>query len=340
VRRASALPGVEAAGINSAVPLEGGGSEAPVLTEGQPMPTSDRPAPTCLFQAASPDYFRAMQIQVLGGRVFTEQDTESSPPVVVVDESLADRLFKDQDPVGKRIAFELQGGHSPDPSVAKPLWREVIGVVRHVKHYGLVSEPPFVQLYTPYTQLPSYMRERRPSMALVVRTAIEPEALASSLRQEVAAIDPDIPVYGLQTMREYVAQTTEQPRMSMMLLGMFGGLALMLAVVGIYGVLSYTVTERTREIGIRMALGATRADVLRLIVGQGMALTLVGVAIGVAASLGITRFLRTLLFGVSPYDLSTFVAITALLSGVALVAAFVPGRRASNVSPTEALRYE
>jgi len=340
VRRVVTLPGVEAAGINSAVPLEGGGSEAPVIVEGQPMPTHDRPAPTCLFQTTSPDYFRAMQIHVLSGRVFTDQDSESSLPVVVVDESLAERLFKGQEAVGKRIAFELQGGHSDDPSVARPLWREVIGVVRHVKHYGLVNEPPFVQLYAPFRQLPTYMHERRPAMALVVRTAIEPDAIASALRREVAGIDRDIPVYGLQTMRAYVAQTTEQPRMNMMLLGLFGGLALMLAVVGIYGVLSYTVTERTREIGIRMALGATRSDVLRLIVGQGMALTLAGVVIGIAASLAIVRFLRTMLFGVSPYDPATFAAIAALLSAVALVAAFVPGRRASNVNPIEALRYE
>jgi putative ABC transport system permease protein len=337
LRRVGALPAVDAAGLNSAVPLEGGGSEAPVIPEGAPMPTPDRPPALTLFQTTSPGYFRAMGIQVLKGRVFSERDTADSTPVAIVDDSLARRLFPADEAIGKRIAFEFRGHGAAD---AQPSWREVIGVVRHVRHYGMASEPPFVQVYTPYLQLPVYMQERRPGMALVVRTSLEPQALASSIRREVAAIDRDIPIYGLQTMDAYLAQNTEQPRLNVMLLTAFGALALLLSVVGIYGVLSYSVSQRTQEIGIRMALGASRRDVLALVVGHGMLLTVAGIAIGLAASYAVTRSMTALLFQVSPHDPSTFAAIVVLLGAVALAASLLPGLRATRVSPIQALRYE
>jgi putative ABC transport system permease protein len=290
-----------------------------------------------LFQTTSPDYFRAMGIQVLKGRVFSERDTAESTPVAIVDESLAHRLFPNDDAIGKRIAFEFRGHGAAD---MQPSWREIIGVVRHVRHYGMASEPPFVQLYTPYRQLPMYMQERRPGMALVVRTSLEPQAVASSIRRELAAIDRDIPIYGLQTMDAYLAQNTEQPRLSVMLLTGFGALALLLSVVGIYGVLSYSVSQRTQEIGIRMALGATRRNVLALVVGHGMLLTVAGIAIGLAASYAVTKSMTALLFQVSPHDPSTFAAIVLLLGAVALAASLLPGLRAARVSPIQALRYE
>jgi len=177
-------------------------------------------------------------------------------------------------------------------------------------------------------------------MALVVRTSLEPQALASSIRREVAAIDRDIPIYGLQTMDAYLAQNTEQPRLNVMLLTAFGALALLLSVVGIYGVLSYSVSQRTQEIGIRMALGASRRDVLALVVGHGMLLTVAGIAIGLAASYAVTRSMTALLFQVSPHDPSTFAAIVVLLGAVALAASLLPGLRATRVSPIQALRYE
>jgi putative ABC transport system permease protein len=337
LRRVGALPAVDAAGLNSAVPLEGGGSEAPVIPEGAPMPSPDRLPAMTLFQTTSPDYFRAMGIQVLKGRVFSERDTAESTPVAIVDESLARRLFPTDDAIGKRIAFEFRGHGGAD---MQPSWREVIGVVRHVRHYGMASEPPFVQVYTPYLQLPVYMQERRPGMALVVRTSLEPQAVAASIRREVAAIDRDIPIYGLQTMDAYLAQNTEQPRLSVMLLTGFGALALLLSVVGIYGVLSYSVSQRTQEIGIRMALGATRRNVLALVVGHGMLLTVAGIAIGLAASYAVTKSMTALLFQVSPHDPSTFAAIVLLLGAVALAASLLPGLRAARVSPIQALRYE
>jgi putative ABC transport system permease protein len=337
LRRVSAMSGIESAGLNSAVPLEGGGSEAPVIKEGDAMPNADHPAPTTLFQTTSPDYFRAMGIPLLKGRPFTDRDTADAPLVAIVDETLVRAVFHDADPIGKRISFEIR---SHTPADAHPIWREVVGVVRHVRHYGLAGEPPFVQVYTPFEQLPVYMQPRGPSMALFTRTTLPPDGLAAALRRELAAIDPDIPLYGLQTMGRYLEQNTEQPRLNVVLLGGFGALALVLAIVGIYSVLSYTVSQRTQEIGIRMALGASRRDVLALVVGQGMLLAGLGVAIGLAASYAVARSMRALLFEISPHDPATFATLTTLLAVVALAASAVPGLRATRVDPIEALRRE
>jgi putative ABC transport system permease protein len=337
--RVSALPGLDAVALNSAVPLEGGGSESEVRYEGQPAPTSVREeGTTCLFQASTPGYFRAMGVPVLKGRAFTDHDTVTSAPVAVVDESLVRRLFPNADPIGKRIAFEFRGHHgAQDP---QPIWREIAGVVRHVHHYGLVGEPPYVQVYTPFAQLPVWFLERRPSMALVVRTPLDAERLAAAIRREVAAVDRAIPVYGVQTMETTVAQSTEQSRLSVMLLALFGALALVLVTLGIYGVLSFLVGRRTQEIGIRLALGATRGDVTRLIVGYGMGLAAIGTACGLAASWGITQSMRALLYDLSPHDPATYAWIVALVWGVALIASYLPARHATRVDPLQALRTE
>ena len=337
VRRAASIAAVEAVGLNSAVPLEGGGSESEVRYEGQPPPRSVREEGTmCLFQASTPGYFRAMGIAIVRGRSFTERDTAEATPVAIVDETLVRKFFPNADPIGKRIAFESRG-HGPD---SPPIWREIVGVVRPVRHYALVGGPANVQVYAPFDQLPIWFHDRRPTMALLARTALEPEQLAASIRQAVRGIDPDIPVYGIQTMEQYVGQAMEQSRINMTLLGLFGGLALVLSSLGIYGVPSYVVSRRTQEIGIRMALGATRRDVMRLIVGHGMALTVAGIAIGLAASWAITRSLSTLLVGVSPHDPGTFAAIALLLATIAFVASYLPGRRATRVDPMITLRYE
>jgi putative ABC transport system permease protein len=337
LRRAAALPAVEAVGLNSSTPLEGGGAESEVRYEGQPPPSSPKEeGTTCLFQAASPDYFRAMGIAVVRGRAFTDRDTSAAAPVAVVEEALVHKFFPDADPIGKRIAFEFSG-HGPG---GQPIWREVVGVVRHVRHYGLVREPANLEVYAPLEQLPIWFRNRRPNMTLFARTSLEPEQLAASIRQAVSGIDRDIPVFSLQTMEGYVAQSTEQSRLNMTLLGLFGGLALLLASLGIYGVLSYLVGRRAQEIGIRMALGATRGDVMRLVVGHGMALAAAGIGIGLAASWAITRSLSTLLVGVSPHDPGTFAAIALLLAAMAFVASYLPGRRATRVDPMITLRAE
>ena len=315
LQRASAIPGLDVVGLNSALPLAGMGSEAEVRFEGQPPPSSAHEEGTAsLFQAVTPDYFRAMGIPIVRGRSFTDRDT-----------------------AGKRIAFEFVGAHG---SGAQPVWREIVGVVRHVRHYGLVREPAIFQVYAPVEQLPIWFRDRRPTMTLFARTALEPDQVVASIRQAVSRIDPDIPVFGVQTMEQYVDQATEQSRLSMTLLSSFGALALVLASLGIYGVLSYLVSRRTQEIGIRLALGATRADVMRLIVGHGMTLALTGIAIGLAASWAITRSLASLLVGISPHDPATFAAIVAILGTIAFIASYLPGRRATRVDPVNTLRYE
>jgi putative ABC transport system permease protein len=338
VRRVAAIPGVAAAGVNSAVPLEGGGAEAGVVVEGRPLVPGKADAAT-LFQASSPDYLAAMRIRLLRGRYFTDRDNHEAPRVVIVDESLVRRLFGDGDPIGKRISFEFHGvGHGdPNPTV---LWREIVGVVAHVRHYGIAAEPPYVQVYTPFDQPPVYFEERHPSMALVARSSLAPDALVAAIRREVTALDADVPVYGVQPMTTYLAQNTEQPRLNVVLLGGLSLLALVLAVIGIYGVVSYTVSQRTQEIGVRMALGATRRHVLRMVVGQVAALIGGGLVIGVAASLALGSVLRTMLFEVSPHDPLTVASIAAVLAVVAIVASIVPARRATRVDPLVALRAE
>ena len=197
-----------------------------------------------------------------------------------MDDTLVRTLFADADPIGRRMAFEFGGSHGH----REPIYREIVGVVHHVRHYGLTSEP-FVQVYAPVDQLPLWFEERRPAMAVVARTSLTPEAVTGSIRREIATIDPDIPVYGVQTMGDYVSQTMEQPRLGVVLLAGFGGLALLLALMGIYGVVAYSVAARTQEIGIRMALGATRGNVLQLVLGGAIGLIATGVALGVGASL-------------------------------------------------------
>jgi putative ABC transport system permease protein len=339
IDRVATLPGVEAAGLNSALPLEGGGSESAVIAEGQPMPKpgSGPPPNLCMFQAITPDYFRAMGIPIVSGRALTERDTADSIPVAVIDESFARKMFPSQNAIGKRFSFEIRG-HVPDES--NLIWREIVGIVPHVRHYGLASEPPYVQVYTTMAQLPLWYQERRPAMALFVRTRSEPDAITASVRGAVASIDRDIPLYNIKPMVRYLSEATEQPRLNVTLLGGLATLALVLAMLGIYGLLSYAVTERQREIGVRMAFGATRGDVLRLIVGRGIMLTGLGLAGGLIASLLVTRWMQTLLYQVSPHDPVTFVTIIALLAGVAFLAAYLPARRATHVDPVVTLRYE
>ena len=335
--RASNVSGIEWVGLNSVVPLEGGGSESSVIAQGQSTPTPDRPGLTSLFQVTGGEYFRAMGIEILKGRTFTGQDTPTSVQVAVIDDTLAAKLFPGIDPIGKRIAFEFTGDSVAN---ARPIWREVIGVVSHVRHYGLRQEPPFVQIYTPLTQLPFWFQERHPSMALFARTALESEAVVASIRGELRALDSDIPLYGIQPMREYVSQRLEQSILSTTLLAVFASLAFILAIVGIYGVLSFAVSQRTREIGVRMALGATTDSMVRLVVAQGAILAAIGIALGLGGALVVTRTLQTQLYEVSPTDPATFATIVFVVTTVALAASYIPARRAARVDPLVALRYE
>ena len=251
----------------------------------------------------------------------------------MVDESAASAFWPGQNPLGRRVAFEYHGQSVADP---RPVWREVVGVVRRVRHYDLTGNTARVQVYVPYTQPPLYLQTLS-SMALMARTDGDPAALAGNIRHQVAAMDADLPVFLVRAMTEYVDSTLEQPRPSMAVLSAINGLALLLATIGIYGVLSYSVSQRTREIGIRMALGATRGIVLRGIMREGVLISAAGVVVG---SLACMQLIGNLLFGVSPTDLATYVATPLVLFAVALCATLIPARRATKVDPIVALHYE
>ena len=335
--RMQGLPGVDALGINSAIPLEGGASESGILKEGDPLPSSDRPGTMCLFQTTGGDYFKAMGIPLVRGRLFDSRDQASGgAPVAIIDDTAAAKLFGEENPVGRRIAFETTG----DPPNYKPIWREVIGVVSHVRHYGLTTEPPYVQVYTPYAQLPLWFQQRRPAMALIARTTDDPASMIATIRQRVAAIDGQLPVHNVQALRELVGRQIEQPRLSATLVFAFAAIALLLATLGVYGVLSYLVVQRTREIGVRLALGARRVQIIGQIVRQGLVLAGIGLAFGLAAAVGAGRWLSASLVDVSSTDGVTFAVVAVVLVVAALAASLIPARRASAVDPLSALRTE
>jgi putative ABC transport system permease protein len=324
--RVKALPGVESAATTSFVPIapDAGFSRLAFAIEGQTPDPAD--PPVAFYNGVSPDYFRTMQIPVLRGRVFDERDVRNSPGVAIVNETLARRYFPGSDPVGRRITMNDENPKEED-------WATIIAVVKDTKPRELAGEP-VAEMYMPYAQQPE------PNMALMIRTVARPDAVAAAVRREVLALDRDQPVYSVRTLPAVMSEAVATPRFRTYLLGAFAALALVLAVVGIYGVMSYAVTQRTHEFGIRMALGAQGKDVLKLVVGHGMALALAGVAIGLVASFALTRVLAGLLYGVTPTDPVTFAAVSLLLAAVALAACLVPARRATKVDPMTALRYE
>ena len=325
IERIKNLPGVKSvAGINP-LPLSNSNVSYRFVVEGAPfVPLADRPYAG--VRVVTPDYFQTMSIPNLKGRSFTEQDRENSPSVIIINEALASRYWPNQDPIGKRLGFlEEDSG--------KQVWREIVGVVGNVRHKALEIEV-MPEAYFPYKQSPANF------MSLVVRTASDPVSMVPAIRRQVLSVDKDQPVSDVMTMEQRVAKSVASRRFVMLLLGSFSVLALGLAAVGIYGVMAYLVTQRTQEIGVRMALGAQKRDVLRLVVGKGMALAVTGAAIGLVASLVLTRLMRSLLFQVTPTDWFTFVIVSVVLLTVALLACYIPARRATRVDPLVALRYE
>jgi predicted permease len=321
LERVRTLPGAQSAAVISTLPLSGSNADAGFVIEGRPAPNPDQ-QPVAWVSSVSPDYFRTMGMRLIAGRQFNERDNENSPKVVIISEATARRHFPNEDPIGKRI-----GNGRPDG------WREIIGVTADVKHFGL-SQDARVSMFFPHRQQPSR------GMFVVTRTAADPLSLSSALRGAVAAIDKNLAVSNIITMEEITAQSIGQERFTLLLLGVFSMLALLLATAGIYGVMSYAVAQRTHEIGIRMALGAQARDVLKLVITQGMALVLAGVGIGLASALALTRFIRGLLFGVSATDAVTFALVPFLLAAVALLACYLPARRAAKVDPMVALRCD
>jgi putative ABC transport system permease protein len=329
LERLSSTPGVESAGMITSVFLSKTPNSTYFSIEGRPsfLPGQRVEVP---LDSISPNYFQVMGTPIIKGRAFNDQDTENAPRAVIINETMARRFWPGEDPIGKRIKY----GDADAPEDESP-WRTIVGVVADTRRTGFESEVRS-ETFLPMAQEPPGR------LTLVVRAAgnADPSGLAATLRGAVQAIDPDQPVYDIKTMTQWVSETIAQRRLNMILLGTFALLALLLAAVGIYGVMSYSVTQRTHEIGIRMALGAQRRDVLKMIIGQGMGLTLIGIGVGLIGALALTRLMSSLLFEVSAFDPLTFFGVSALLTFIALLACFIPARRAMKVDPMIALRYE
>ncbi|HEX8351489.1 MAG TPA: ABC transporter permease [Pyrinomonadaceae bacterium] len=323
LERVAAVPGVEAAGLASHLSVEEYGTNGYVRVEGKTYAPNREPLVE--LRVVSPDYFRVMGVPLVRGRMFDERDTKDAPAGVVVNETMARTVWPGEDPVGKRVWGR--------PVVSD--WVPVVGVVADVKNVGLVR-PPVPEFYFNYARGGEGLR----NVTLAVRSRLEPAVLAAAVRREVREVDPGQPAYGVRTMRAVLDGTVTDRRLNMTLLGVLSALALALAVVGIYGVMSYNVARHTREIGIRMALGAQKTHIHRLVIGRGAALALAGVLVGLVLALWLTRLMTGLLFDVSATDPATFAGIAALLFAVALVACYVPARRAVKVDPLVALRYE
>jgi len=337
------LPGVESVAAASGLPLGNNGWQTSYVIDGQPEPPRDQ-VPLLEACLVTPDYFKAMNIPLLRGRTFTDRDNRAHLAgrdlsklnenqregaglnLIVIDEEFAKRHWPNEDPIGKHVRI---GGSNPqNPKL------EVIGVVGRVKMESLNQNSDRVQGYFPFAQVP------QSGMTVIMKGASDPNQLIGAVRAAVKQIDPDQPIYSPRTMDDIRAESVAGERLNLTLLSLFAGIALVLAVVGIYGVMSYSVTQRTHEIGIRMAIGARPRDVFTMILGHGMKLAIIGVVIGLAAAFALTRLMASMLFGVAPTDATTFGGIAALLIGVALLACYLPGRRATKVEPTISLRYE
>jgi putative ABC transport system permease protein len=319
LRRVSPLPGVRSAAISAALPLTPK-RITPVLPEGQPE-VSLAERPFVIIEAVSPRLLETLRIPLRAGRAFTEADNVQAPKVIIINETFARRYWPNQNAVGKHILI----GRMPAPA-------EIIGVAADAKNSGLAQDPK-AQIYLPFPQLPWG------NMNLIVRTAAEPHAMISAVRGQIAALDPDQPVTAVQTVDELMDMSRAQPRFTTLLIGLFSAAALILAVVGIYGVLAYTVAQRQQELGIRLALGAGKRDIFRLVVGQGLMLTFIGVVIGWVAALALTRFLASVLYHTGAQDLVIFTVAPPVLLAIAFAASYLPARRAMGVDPSEALRH-
>jgi putative ABC transport system permease protein len=325
IRRVRALPGVQSAAVAGNLPLTYNGDSMNISVEGVPDPPPDQ-RPDVIFRAIGPGYFGTMGISIIRGRDFTDQDKADSKNVVVISEKTAQDFWPGQDPIGRRL--------KPGSSTSNTPWREVIGIVKDVRQNDFIA-PPKMQMYFTYRQL----KDLAPN-ALVIRTSIEPLSLAASARDAIWSVDKDQTVADIDTMEHIVAEAVARQRFSMLLLGLFATLALLLASVGIYGVMTYSVAQRTHEIGIRIALGARRADVLQMTIKQGLRLVGAGMILGLAAAFILTRVLESLLFGISATDPVTFFGISLVLLAVAILASYIPALRATKVDPIIALRAQ
>jgi predicted permease len=323
VRRVEALPGVEAAFASNFVPLGGGGGrEGQALVEGRTFEQGKEPSFTTV--GASPHLRKTLGIALVRGRDVTDSEDTTRTPVALINQAMAKELWGDADPLGRR--FRMLGGDRPD-------WFTVVGIVADFRHFqGDSAEPIFPAAYVPYSFDPAL------NTGLTIRTAGDPARLVSAAREQIRSADAALPVFQVSTMEDLRQRSFWQFRLFGWMFSTFGAIALLLASVGVYGVLSYSVSQRTQEIGVRVALGAGRNDVLRLILGQGLRLALLGIGLGLIGAFGTTRFLKTVLYNVTPTDPLSFIVVAAFLTLVALVASYVPARRAMGVDPLVALR--
>jgi putative ABC transport system permease protein len=325
LRRIQTEPGLRDSAVGAPLPLDRQGEATLPFDIVSSLPLPPGAARTADYAAVSPEYFRVMGIPLRRGRTFDEHDTSSAPRVALINEALAKRYFPNQDPVGRELVF----GFPPNQDVR----REIVGIVGDVRDVAL-SEDPGPMMYVPFAQAPLWGGE------VVVRSAMSPASVAASIRREVRSIDSNLPVTDVEPVSALVDASMAQPRFRTWLFGLFGVLALVLAAAGIFGVISYSVSCRTREIGIRVALGAGHSQVQRLILGESAKLVAFGLVIGIPAALVLGRYLANFLFGVHPADPLTFVGVALLLVFVGLLASYVPARRAMRVDPMVALRYE
>lgn len=326
------LPGVEVVGAINILPLSQSYDGNMFQIDDRPVPIAQ--APGVQTRSINPDYFRAMGVPLIRGREFNDRDTVESPGVVIISDRMAERYWPGEDPIGKRITYNRGTFDEPTQTVGGPGSREIIGIVGSVKHLALENDVE-AMFYTPQTQEPSFH-----TMTLVLRGAVEPASLTASVRNALSAMDPDVPLFEIRTLDMMLDSSVAQPRLRTMLLGLFAGLALLLSLVGIYGVIGYLVGQRTQEIGIRMALGARSADVIRMLVAQGMLPAFVGIGIGLAAAYAMSRILASLLFAVTATDPLTYLGVAAALAGAAFAATCVPALRATRIDPSTALRAE
>jgi putative ABC transport system permease protein len=324
--RVRRLPGVDAAGGATGLPLGGTGWSGTTTVDSQAVQPSDT-TPEADQRPVFPGYFEALGIPLVRGRYFEQRDNEKGAPVAIIDETMAKTYWPNEDAIGKRIK---QGGRES----TRP-WRTIVGVVRHVR-YRTLESPSRVEFYWPYDQTSFALG----SMSLAIHTSSDPRSLAGVMQRQVQALDPDQPVYRIRTMGELMSESMARRRLSMFLLAIFAGVALALAAVGIYGIMSYSVAQRAHEVGIRMALGARSSDVVRMVLGQSLGLTVAGIFVGLLGSLALTNFLSSLLFNVKATDAMTFLIVAVILAVVALIASFVPAYRATTVDPVNALRQE
>jgi putative ABC transport system permease protein len=324
LRRIQQLPGVEAAGLTTILPLSGSNSDSSFSIKGRVV-AKNEPGPDEEIRIVTPDYFRVLKTPLLRGRFFSESDNTHAPGVVIINDALAKKFWPNEDALGKRITFD-------DPRKPGPKWLTIVGIVQSVRHRRLDLDPA-PEYYLPLAQ------RAESSMILTVRSGQDPRTLTSAIRREIQSIDPDQPIANVRTLETVTADSIAPRRLSMVLLGAFAGIAMLLASVGIYGVISYLAVQRTHEIGVRMALGAQRSDVLRLIVGHAAKLIGIGALIGLVLAFLSTRLLSALLYKVGAFDVTTFLFVTIALAAVALLASYIPALRAARADPMIALSH-